>query len=79
MLRPACLLPSEQLALYFRLSTPRSGDRVSPFRLGSATRRTDAYRGGTCTRWTGAASKVRPFPFRSQFLLRVTTHHVTAV
>jgi len=49
MLRPACLLPPK------RLSTPRVGRRGLPRRLGPATRRSDAYRGGTRTRWRRAA------------------------
>jgi hypothetical protein len=44
-LRPACLLPPK------RLLTPRSGHRRLRPCLGSATRRSGAYRGGTCTRW----------------------------
>src|SRR5918994_1841154 len=45
MLRPADLLPP------WRLLTPRLGHRDLSRCLGSATRRSGAYRGGTCTRW----------------------------
>ncbi len=75
MLRPACLLPSKQLTPLFRLLTPRSDGQVSPLRPGSATRRSDAYRLGTCTRWTGAAGNSHPSPLRVQFLYCFTTHH----
>ena len=75
MLRPACLLPTRGLAPLCRLLTLRSDGQVSPLRLESAIRRSDAYRLGTYTRWTGAAGKVRPFPLRSQFFLCFTTHH----
>ena len=75
MLRPACLLPAERLAPLHGLLTPRSGTEVSLHYLGSATRRTDAYRDGTLTRWTGAASQGRTTPFGIQFFLSVTTHH----
>ena len=79
MLRPACLLPSEQLKLLLGLLTPRSGGQVSPLRLGSATRRTDAYRDGTCTRWTGAAGNSRAFPLRVSLFGCFTTHHCAIV
>src|SRR5262245_53906488 len=46
MLRPADLLPPK------RLLTPRLGHRDLSRCLGSATRRSGAYRGGTCTRWS---------------------------
>ena len=49
MLRPAWLLPPK------RLSTPRSGQGDLSPRLGPATRRSDAYRDGTSTRWVCAA------------------------
>jgi len=55
MLRPACLLPAVRLSPRHGLLTPRSGAGVSSRHLGPATRRTDAYRGGTCTRWRSAA------------------------
>src|ERR1700726_1274211 len=60
MLRPVCLLPTARLTPARGLLTPRSDDRVSPSRLGPATRRTGAYRGGTCTRWKRAARRLRP-------------------
>ncbi len=49
MLRPASSLGP------WTLLTPRSAVGISPARLGSATRRSDAYRDGTCTRWRSAA------------------------
>src|SRR6266851_8202195 len=58
MLRPALLLPPK------RLSTPRCGLRDLSRRLGPATRRSDAYRGGTFTRWFGVAC---------------STHHVICI
>ena len=76
MLRPACLLPSEQLKLLLGLLTPRLGMEVSLPCLGPATRRTDAYRDGTFTRWSGAASQGRSSPRGDQSFLNVTTHHV---
>ena len=51
MLRPACLLGP------WTLSTPRSAAGISPARLGPATRRSDAYRCGTLTRWRSAARR----------------------
>jgi hypothetical protein len=64
MLRPADWLPPK------RLLTPRLGHATLITRLGSATRRSGAYRGGTFTRWrrtTGyGRSRVRI----------VTTHHM---
>src|ERR1700726_3149746 len=60
MLRAVCLLPTARLTPARGLLTPRSDDRVSPARLGPATRRTGAYRGGTCTRWKRAARRLRP-------------------
>ncbi len=63
MLRPACLLPAARLSPPDGLSTPRSGAGVSPGRLGPATRRSDAYRDGTLTRWRSAASgRAHPSP-----------------
>jgi hypothetical protein len=63
MLRPACWLPPK------RLLTPRLGRTTLIARLGSATRRSGTYRGGTCTRWSRTTgcdrSKVRI----------ITTHH----
>ena len=55
MLRPACLLPAARLSPPHGLLTPRSGTEVSLQYLGPATRRSDAYRDGTLTRWTCAA------------------------
>ena len=75
MLRSACLLPAARLAPPHGLLTPRSGTEVSLHCLGSATRRTDAYRDGTLTRGGGAASQGRTTPFGIQFFLSVTTHH----
>ena len=56
MLRPALLLPPK------RLLSPRCGLRDPSRRLGPATRRSDAYRDGTFTRWFGAASSTRHAP-----------------
>src|SRR5436309_10897371 len=75
MLRPACLLPAARLAPPHGLLTPRSGTEVSLHYLGPATRRADAYRDGTLTRRSGAASQGRPSPFGVQLCLSVTTHH----
>ena len=75
MLRPACLLPAERLAPLHGLLTPRSGTEVSLHYLGPATRRTDAYRDGTLTRWTGAACSSTTFPLRVQSHLCFVTHH----
>ncbi|MEY4544997.1 MAG: hypothetical protein RL685_1192 [Pseudomonadota bacterium] len=47
---------------------------VSLRHLGPATRRSDAYRGGTHTRWRNAASGGRPSPSRGQSFRRITTH-----
>src|SRR5688572_7169564 len=68
MLRPAFLLPPAD----GRLSTPRSGHRDLSLCLGPATRRSDAYRGGTLTRWRSAARRHPPF----RTIVFVTTHHV---
>ena len=75
MLRPACLLPAARLAPPHGLLTPRSGTEVSLQYLGPATRRTDAYRDGTLTRWSGAASQGYPRPLGLWSFLDVTTHH----
>src|ERR1700719_2111231 len=72
MLRPVCSLPAARLLPPRGLLTPRSGVGVSPARLGPATRRTGAYRGGTCTRWRHAACRRRPLRPSS---VCVTTHH----
>src|SRR5579864_1573658 len=53
MLRPACWLPPK------RPVTPRLDRRDLSQRPGSATRRSGAYRGGTCTRWTRTACRRR--------------------
>src|SRR5689334_24881177 len=79
MLRPACWLPAVRLAPLHGLLTPRSGRRVSPRDLGSATRRTDAYRHGTLTRWTGAASNGRAPHFGGRLFRHVTTHHAASL
>jgi len=64
MLRPACLLSAERLAPVHGLLTPRSGTEVSLHYLGPATRRSDAYRDGTLTRWTCAACSSTTSPSR---------------
>lgn len=72
MLRPVCSLPAARLAPPRGLLTPRSGGGVSPTHLGPATRRSGAYRGGTLTRWTRAACRLRTgLPVFVCF----TTHH----
>ena len=75
MLRPACLLPVARLAPPGGLLTPRSGTEVSLHYLGPATRRSDAYRDGTLTRWTGAACTNSTSPLRVQSSLCLVTHH----
>lgn len=55
MLRPTCLLPAARLSPPHGLLMPRSGRADLSSRLGPATRRSDAYRGGTLTRWGSAA------------------------
>ena len=75
MLRPACWLPAARLWPPDGLSTSRSGTGISPVYLGPATRRTDAYRDGTCTHWNRAASNRRRLPLRELFVCHVTTHH----
>src|SRR5271169_1449172 len=79
MLRPACLLPAARLAPPHGLLTPRSGLEVSLHYLGPATRRTDAYRDGTLTRWTCAACNSTTFPLRVQSSLCFATHHESTV
>src|SRR5918912_405558 len=79
MLRPACLLPIARLAPPHGLLTPRSGTEVSLHYLGPATRRTDAYRDGTLTRWTCAACSSPPSSSRVQLDLCFVTHHVSIV
>src|SRR5437899_3283374 len=75
MLRPACLLPVARLAPPGGLLTPRSGTEVSLSYLGPAIRRTDAYRDGTLTRWTGAACSSPASPLRDQSVFCFVTHH----
>ena len=72
MLRPVDSLPDHRVTPDVRLSTPRSGQGVSPFDLGSATRRSGAYRDGTPTRWTHAARSTAPAHARTACF---TTHH----
>lgn len=71
MLRPAFLLPPAKR----RLLTPRSGEGVSPKHLGPATRRSDAYRGGTCTRWRSAARTGNLAKRQRELSRFVTAHH----
>jgi len=55
---------------------PRSGVEVSLRHLGPATRRTDAYRDGTLTRWRSAAS-LRPLGRDTALATgRVTAHKI---
>ena len=75
MLRPACLLPVARLVPPGGLLTPRSGMKVSLLYLGPATRRSDAYRDGTLTRWTCAACSNTSSPLRVQSCLCFVTHH----
>lgn len=79
MLRPACSLPAARLSPPHGLLTPRSDSRVSPGSLGPATRRSDAYRDGTLTRWTCAACSSLSFPSRVQPSLCFVTHHAAIV
>jgi hypothetical protein len=53
--------------------TPRSAGSLSAARLGPATRRSDAYRGGTCTRWFDA-TRAGPLRYSGGFTL-FRTHH----
>jgi hypothetical protein len=66
MVRPASLLPLAGL------STSRFGPRGLPRCRRPATRRADAYRDGTCTRWRSAARLVDP---QRGFVFAVTAHH----
>ena len=75
MLRPAFLLPSSNGGL----STPRSGMGISPRYLGSATRRSGAYRGGTLTRWRSEAKRRLTATSRGRSSVFVTTHHAGIV
>lgn len=77
MLRPTCLLPVARLAPPGGLLTPRSGTKVSLGCLGPATRRSDAYRDGTLTRWTCAACSSISSPSRVQSSLCFVTHHAS--
>jgi hypothetical protein len=79
MLRPACSLPAVRLSPPHGLSMPRLGAKVSPQHLGPAIRRTDAFRSGTLTRWTGAASVRHTSPPKGKSDRRVTTHHARSV
>ena len=72
MLRPMDSLPDGPETPNDGLLTPRSGQGISPFDLGPATRRTGAYRDGTLTRWKRAAHS--RFPTR-QGSFCFTTHH----
>ena len=75
MLRPAFLLPlSEE-----RLLTPRSGHRDLSLCLGPATRRSDAYRDGTLTRWRSAARSSRLEPRKAQLFHFFAAHHETSL
>jgi hypothetical protein len=69
MLRPACLLPPK------RLSTPRVGHRDLSQCLGPATRRSDAYRDGTRTRWRSAAKRLLGLERKEELGAVVRTHH----
>ena len=73
MLRPARSLPP----FFRRLLTPRSGRRDLSLRLGPATRRSGAYRDGTCTRWIRAAWL--EVAEQAQLPLTVRTHHEASV
>jgi hypothetical protein len=75
MLRPAFLLPAARLSPPDGLSTPRSGTEVSLRHLGPATRRSGAYRGGTCTRWKTAARNRRSVPNTRSVVGPFTAHH----
>src|SRR5438132_12914535 len=75
MLRPAFLPPAARLTPLRGLSTPRLGlGDLSPH-LGSAARRSDAYRGGTLTRWRYAAGRWLARRSRDSRSVLVTTHH----
>jgi hypothetical protein len=75
MLRPACSLLVARLSPSHELLTPRSGSKVSLRYLGPATRRSDAYRCGTLTRWKSAACAGRTSARGKKNVRRVTTHH----
>ena len=75
MLRPACLLPAARLSPPDVLSMPRSGTEVSLRYLGPATRRTDAFRDGTLTRWKSAVWNRRSDRVSGSAADSVTTHH----
>lgn len=75
MLRPACLLPVARPSPPYGLLTPRLDEEVSLSRLGSATRRTDAYRFGSFTRWKSAAR----FRLGSHRIGFFTAHHARSL
>ena len=66
MLRPVRSLPPKGL------STVGFDAKDLSRRRDPATRRSDAYRGGTRTHWKGAAS---PRPSDGSEIVGVTTHH----
>src|SRR3954468_12082330 len=70
MLRPASLPPLAGL------STSRFDPRGLPRCRRPATRRSDAYRDGTCTRWRSAARLADPL---TGFVFAVTAHHDTSL
>src|SRR5882724_7891746 len=70
MLRPTSLPPREGL------STSRFGPRGLPRCRRPATRRSDAYRDGTCTRWRSAARLADPL---GGFVFAVTAHHAASI
>jgi hypothetical protein len=51
MLRPVCVLSAAATRVASRTSDAPLGHEGLPPYLGPATRRTDAYRDGTLTRW----------------------------
>src|SRR5207247_2277640 len=69
MLRPTYLLPAARLSPPDGLSTPRSGMEGSRPHLGPAPPPTDAYRGGTPTRWRTAARAVNQRHFEAPELI----------
>ena len=71
VLAPRCAARAASRALDAPLGTRGSLAR----RLGPATRRSGAYRDGTCTRWRSAAGDFEPRLLRGLSLGRVTTHH----
>ena len=75
MLRPAFLLPAARLSPPDGLLTPRSGRVDLSHGLGSATRRSDAYRDGTLTRWRSAARNGLLKPRKAQLFRFFAAHH----